>query len=45
MMQILHDSVIRLYREGQLTAEGLGAAAARGWISAEEAESLKAERA
>ena len=45
MMQILHDSVIRLSRAGRLTAAGLGAAAAKGWITAEEAESLKAERA
>ena len=44
MMQILHDSVIRLYRARQLTEAGIDAAVAKGWITAEEAEILKAER-
>lgn len=43
MTSILKDSVMRLYRAGQLTDEGLNNAVEKSWISAEEAEVLKKE--
>lgn len=45
MTSILKDSVIRLYKGGQLTDAGLDNAVEKGWITSEEAETLKAERA
>lgn len=45
MTSILRDSVFRLYRAGQLTDAGLDNAVEKGWITSEEAETLKAERA
>ena len=45
MTNILRDSVIRLYKGGQLTDSGLDAAVEKGWITFEDAETLKAERA
>lgn len=45
MTNILKDSVIRLYRAGQLTDAGLDTAVKKGWITPEDAEMLKAERA
>lgn len=45
MTSILRDSVFRLYRAGQLTDAGLDNAMEKGWITSEDAETLKAERA
>ena len=45
MTNILRDSVFRLYRAGQLTDAGLDNAVEKGWITSEEAETLKVERA
>lgn len=45
MTSILRDSVFRLYRAGQLTDAGLDNAVEKGWITSEEAETLKVERA
>ena len=45
MNDILRNSVFRLYRAGQLTDAGLDNAVEKGWITSEDAETLKAERA
>ena len=45
MTSILRDSVFRLYRAVQLTDDGLDNAVEKGWITSEDAETLKAERA
>ena len=45
MTSVLRDSVFRLYRAGQLTDAGLDNAMEKGWITSEDAETLKAERA
>lgn len=39
----MHDNVIRLYTDGQLTQSGLARAVGYGWITSDEYEDLTGE--